>query len=141
MVEEKQNVKPSRFNAVIKSLIISVGGYFTTYLVFAVVYTSNRVFGGDFDIDTPDPEKAKWKIINFIVGMIFPFLAGYYYGRKNKGVETHSHYILAIGTGVYVFYLAEGQANMLTVVALSLASVAVVLGGFKLASKSTQVGL
>jgi len=130
--------KISKVRGLIVGLIISIGGFFATFLAFAVVYTAYKVFFSNDDLHAPDPFKLKLKMITFAVGLVFPFIAGYYCGRKNMGIKTYTHYILATFTGLYVFYLAEGQANVNLVLLLSLMGILFVLSGFYLASYKTR---
>ncbi len=119
----------------ILSLIISIGGYFATFIIFAVTYTFNRVIVNDVDISKEDPAKDTIKIIMLVVGLVFPFISGYYFGRKNTDIKTNAHYLLCVATGLYVFYLAEGQFHIAFVALFSFLAMLIVMGGFKLATK------
>ena len=127
----------SKVRGLALGLLISIGGYFANFLAFAVVYTAYMVFFNNKDIHAPDPVKLKLKMVTFAVGMIFPFIAGYYSGRKNMGNKTYTHYILAPITGIYVYYLAVGQVSITYVIFFSILGMLIVLAGLKLAHKMT----
>jgi hypothetical protein len=138
MNSDVQVMQVSKVRGLALGLLLSIGGYFANLLAFAVAYTAYMVFFSNKDIHTPDPVKQKLKMITFAVGMIFPFIAGYYSGRKNTGNKTYTHYILAPITGLYVYYLAVGQANINYVIFFSFMGMMTVLAGFRLAYRKTS---
>ncbi|WP_445360382.1 hypothetical protein ACJJIL_17720 [Microbulbifer sp. EKSA005] len=124
-----------KFRGLLGSLVISIGGYFATILAFAVFYTADRVLGNNLPLDEPDPDKLIVKMINFAVGMLFPFLAGIYCGRKNRNSMTYTHYLLILVTGLYVGYLIKGQLELTFVVLYSILAMFVVYSGYKLGGR------
>jgi hypothetical protein len=134
-MESPANHVKQKPQGLILSLVISIGGYFANFLVFAVSYAFNRVILSDEDISVEDPTKDTIKIIMLIVGLIFPFISGYYFGRKNIKNKTNAHYLICVATGLYVFYLAEGQFHIAFVAIFSILAMLTVMAGFKLATR------